>query len=127
MPAQTLPIQDGTRIYTAVDPKGGTLREPSAEKPKKIIPDPELPPAKCQHVKILDVDKPVQRVFYECYHCLHGLVSECSGLPAIEEFRGREQIQEIKVKCPNCEKTAISLLTGKVISTTEIPSPWAVE
>ena len=41
----------------------------ATEKPKKKIPDPELPPEKCQHIRILDVNKPVQRVFLECYHC----------------------------------------------------------
>ncbi len=101
--------------------------EKATEKPKKRIPDPELPPEKCQHIRILDVNKPVQRVFYECYHCLQGLVSECSGEPVMEEYKGRQQPKEISVKCPNCEKGAIKLITGKVISTTAIPSPWAVD
>ena len=96
----------------------------TTEKHKKRIPDPELPPEQCQHIRILDVDKPVQRVFYECYHCLQGLVSECSGQPVIEEFKGKPSIRELKVKCSNCGETAIKLITGKVISTTAIPSPW---
>ncbi|MBO3463018.1 hypothetical protein G7B40_041075 [Aetokthonos hydrillicola Thurmond2011] len=100
------------------------MTEPT-EKPKKYIPDPELPPEKCQHVRILDADKPVQRVFYECYHCFQGLVSECSGKPVIEEFKGRPSVRELKVKCPNCGETAIKLMTAKVLSTTAIPSPWS--
>jgi hypothetical protein len=101
------------------------MTESSARKPKKIIPNPELPPEKCQHIRILDCDQPVQRVFYECYHCLQGLLSECSGKPVVKEFKGRDQVQEIKVKCPNCGETAIKLITEKVLSTTVIPSPWA--
>ena len=96
----------------------------ASEKPKKRIPDPELPPEKCQHIRILDVDKPVQSVFYECYHCLQGLVSECSGKPTTEEYKGRLQEKQIQVECPTCEKSAIRLITGKVLSTTAIPSPW---
>lgn len=95
-----------------------------SSKPKRRIPDPELPPEECQHIKIIDCNQPVSRVIYECFHCQQGILSECTGDPKVEEFRGREQVQEIKVKCPNCERTAISLITGKVISTTAIPSPW---
>ncbi|MDR9895943.1 hypothetical protein G7B40_015425 [Aetokthonos hydrillicola Thurmond2011] len=107
---------------------------------KKILPNPkpkdqnsnfekhyeesELPPEQCQHVRIVDCDKPIKRVFYECYHCLQGLISECSGKPIIEEVKGRPSVREIKVRCPNCEQTAIKLSTGKVLSTTAIPSPW---
>jgi len=96
----------------------------ATEKPRRRIPDPELPPEKCQHIRILDVDKPVQHVFYECWHCLHGLVSECTGKPVVEEFKGKPSVREIKVQCPNCGETAIRLTTQKVLSTTAIPSPW---
>jgi len=96
----------------------------ASPKPRKIIPDPELPPEQCQRIRILDVDKPIQHVFYECWHCQTGLMTECSGKPIIEDFNGRPSVQEIKVKCPNCEKSAVKLITGEVLSTIAIPSPW---
>ncbi|MBR8835920.1 MAG: hypothetical protein DSM106950_18340 [Stigonema ocellatum SAG 48.90 = DSM 106950] len=86
--------------------------------------EPALPPEKCQHIKIVDCDQPVQRVFYECYNCRQGLISECTGKPLLEEYKGRLQEQQIPVRCPTCFKTAIRLITGEVLSTTAIPSPW---
>ena len=42
--------------------------EKEFQKPR-LLPEPQP----CQHIKILDCDKEVSRVFYECYHCLQGL------------------------------------------------------
>lgn len=113
-----------------IDSKQKKLDLPLVNKQERVFEErpeqPELPPEHCQHIRVLDCDKPVSRIFYECYHCLQGLVSECTGEPALEEFKGRLQVQPIKVQCPNCERTAIRLSTGKVLSTTLIPSPWGM-
>jgi uncharacterized CHY-type Zn-finger protein len=82
------------------------------EKPKLYV---EPPPQPCQHIRILDCDKPITRMFYECYHCHQGLLSECNGLPPV---------QDLDVRCPTCGKIAIRLVAQEVISTTPIPSPW---
>lgn len=68
----------------------------------------------CQHIKILFCDRLVNQVIYECWYCRQGLLSEIEGLPP----------QQIEVMCPNCNKPAIRLMASKVLSTTEIPSPW---
>jgi hypothetical protein len=86
--------------------------KPSFEKPKLYV---EPDPTPCQNVRILDCDKPVSRVFYECYHCRQGLLSECESQAPVEEF---------EVRCTNCGKTAMRLVASKVLSTTAIPSPW---
>ena len=86
--------------------------KPAFTKPKLYV-EPDQTPS--QHIRILEFDKEISRIFYECYHCKQGLLSECQGtLP----------LQDIDLKCPNCGKTAIKLMTNKVISTTAIPSPW---
>lgn len=85
------------------------------EKPKPRKAFEQSEPQPCQHVRILDCDKPVSRIFYECYHCLEGLLSEYSQQPPV---------QETDVRCPSCGKTAIKLITNDVLSTTIIPSPW---
>ncbi|WP_017318679.1 hypothetical protein [Mastigocladopsis repens] len=88
--------------------------QPYHRKPYKL-PEPEPVPQPCQHIKILDCNKPISRVFYECYHCRQGLLTECKGhLP----------VQELKLPCPTCGKTAIYLVANEVLSTTTIPSPW---
>ncbi len=87
------------------------------EKPKPRKPEQEPEPQPCQHVRILDCDKPVRRIFYECYKCYQGLLTECSDVDGQE--------QDLDVQCPNCGRIAIKLTTGKVLSTTAIPSPWS--
>ncbi|MCP6759927.1 MAG: hypothetical protein NHB32_14440 [Fischerella sp. CENA71] len=82
------------------------------EQEQEQQPDPQP----CQRIKIVDCNKPVSRVFYECYHCLQGLVSECDKSPPT--------VKEIKITCPNCDKTAITLIAKKVLSTNTIESPW---
>lgn len=89
-------------------------QKPKLQKPRPIAPK-ELEPRPCQHIRILDCDKPISRVFYECYYCQQGLLSECNKVPPI---------REIAVICPNCGRTAIELLAQEVVSTTAIPSPW---
>ncbi|NMG11610.1 hypothetical protein [Brasilonema sp. UFV-L1] len=89
-------------------------QKPSYPKPYKPKRQ-EASPQPCQHVKILDCNKPISRVFFECYHCRQGLLTECKGDSAVQEF---------KVPCPTCGKTAIYLMTSEIISTTAIPSPW---
>ncbi len=84
------------------------------QKPKPLkLQDQE--PKPCQHIRILDCDKPVSRIFYECYHCFQGLLSECDS---------SQPVRDVEVVCPTCGKSAIRLVTNKVISTTSIPSPW---
>lgn len=77
-----------------------------------------------QHIQFLDCDKPVGRIIFECYHCQQGIISEFTGSPAMGEYKGRPSLIQVKIQCPNCEQTAIRLTTGKVLSTTAIPSPW---
>jgi hypothetical protein len=86
--------------------------------------EPELLPEKCQHIKFLDCNKPVSRIIFECWHCQQGIISEFSGEPVIGEYNGRPSVIQVQIKCPNCERTAIRLNTGEVLSTTAIPSPW---
>jgi DNA-directed RNA polymerase subunit RPC12/RpoP len=84
------------------------------QKPKPWKPQ-EGEPQACQHIKIIDCNKPTSRVFYECYHCQQGLLTECVKQPPV---------QEMDVVCPNCGRTSIKLLAKEVLSTTAIPSPW---
>jgi hypothetical protein len=86
--------------------------KPSFVKPKLYV---EPDPTPSQHIRVLECNKEISRIFYECYHCKQGFLIECQGTPPL---------QEIDVKCSNCGKTSIKLLTNKVISTTAIPSPW---
>ncbi len=90
--------------------------ESSYEKPRFHAPEPR----QSQHIKILDCNKPVRRVFYECYKCKQGLLTECGDPDNKEQY-----LENIDVQCPTCGRTAIKLTTGKVISTTPIPSPWS--
>jgi hypothetical protein len=87
--------------------------------------EPELPPSPCQHIQFLDCNSEVGRVIFECYHCNSGIISEYTGEPVMGEYKGRPSVILAKVKCPNCEQTAIRLQAKEVISTTAIPSPWA--
>lgn len=86
--------------------------EKTFQKPR-LLPEPQ--PQPCQHVKIVDCDKPVSRIFYECYHCKQGLLSESKGVPPL---------QDLEVTCPNCGKSALRLIANKVLSTTAIDSIW---
>jgi Zn finger protein HypA/HybF involved in hydrogenase expression len=67
-----------------------------------------------QHIKILDCNKPVSRVIFECWHCKQGLLSEVEGISP----------QIVEIECPTCGKAAIRLTVQKVLSKTAIPSPW---
>ncbi|WP_321162570.1 hypothetical protein [Nostoc sp. KVJ3] len=84
----------------------------------------ELPPEPCQHMQFLDCNSEVGRVIFECYHCKQGIISEYTGDPVMGEYKGRPSVIFTKVKCPNCEQTAIRLEAREVLSTTAIPSPW---
>jgi hypothetical protein len=84
----------------------------------------ELPPEPCQHMQFLDCNSEVGRVIFECYHCKQGIISEYTGDPVMGEYKGRPSVIFTKVKCPNCEQTAIRLQAREVLSTTAIPSPW---
>ncbi|WP_143857156.1 hypothetical protein [Nostoc sp. 'Peltigera membranacea cyanobiont' 213] len=53
-----------------------------------------------------------------------GILCKFISEPVVGENNGRPSIIQIKVKCPDCEQTAIRLSTGEVLSTTAIPSPW---
>lgn len=86
--------------------------------------EPELPPEPCQHTQFLDCNSEVGRVIFECYHCQQGIISEYTGEPVMGEYKGRPSVIFTKVKCPNCEQTAIRLQVREVLSTTAIPSPW---
>jgi hypothetical protein len=86
--------------------------------------EPELPPEPCQHMQFLDCNSEVGRVIFECYHCKQGIISEYTGDPVMGEYKGRPSVIFTKVKCPNCEQTAIRLEAREVLSTTAIPSPW---
>ncbi len=86
--------------------------------------EPELPPEPCQHMQFLDCNSEVGRVIFECYHCNSGIISEYTGDPVMGEYKGRPSVIFTKVKCPNCEQTAIRLEAREVLSTTAIPSPW---
>ncbi|MEA5605904.1 hypothetical protein [Nostoc sp. UHCC 0252] len=86
--------------------------------------EPELPPEPCQHMQFLDCNSEVERVIFECYHCQQGIISEYTGDPVMGEYKGRPSVIFAKVKCPNCEQTAIRLEAREVLSTTAIPSPW---
>ncbi|MBN3945697.1 MAG: hypothetical protein HWQ38_04095 [Nostoc sp. NMS7] len=79
------------------------------------LEEPELPPEPCQHMQFLDCNSEIGRVIFECYHCQQGIISE---------YKGRPSVIFTKVKCPNCEQTAIRLQAREVLSTTAIPSPW---
>lgn len=95
-----------------------TDSESSSEKPRFYSP-PE--PRQTQHMRILDCNKPVRRIVYECYKCKQGLLTEC-GDPDNKE----QNFDNLDVQCPTCGRTAIKLTTGKVISTTPILSPWSI-
>ncbi|WP_199338525.1 hypothetical protein [Nostoc sp. FACHB-133] len=86
--------------------------------------EPELPPSPCQHMQFLDCNSEVGRVIFECYHCKQGIISEYTGDPVMGEYKGRPSVIFTKVKCPNCEQTAIRLQAREVLSITAIPSPW---
>lgn len=77
-----------------------------------------------QHVRFIDCDKAVRQIIFECRNCQQGILCKFTGEPVVGEYNGRPLIIQIKVKCPNCEQTAIRLSTGEVVSTTAIPSPW---
>jgi len=79
-------------------------------KPKKISSQP----TPSQHIKVLDCNQPVSRVIFECWHCRQGILSEVDITSS----------QFLEVPCPNCGKTGIRLMAGKILSTTAIPSPW---
>ncbi|WP_341531311.1 hypothetical protein WKK05_36900 (plasmid) [Nostoc sp. UHCC 0302] len=104
------------------------IDSPPATKPYIPFQDrpeePELPPEPCQHVQFLDCNSEVGRIIFECYHCKQGIISEYTGQPVMGEYKGRPSVILAKVKCPNCEQTAIRLQAREVISTTAIPSPW---
>ncbi|WP_341532011.1 hypothetical protein WKK05_40690 (plasmid) [Nostoc sp. UHCC 0302] len=87
--------------------------------------EPELPPEPCQHIQFMDCNSEVGRVIFECYHCKQGIISEYSGQPVMGEYKGRPSVILAKVKCPNCQQTALRLQAKEVISTTAISSPWA--
>ncbi|QIR37854.1 hypothetical protein HCG51_14795 [Tolypothrix sp. PCC 7910] len=74
----------------------------------------EPKPRNSQHIKILSCNQLINQVIYECWHCKQGLLSEMESYPP----------RKIEVSCPNCAKTAIRLMAQKLLSTTEIPSPW---
>jgi predicted RNA-binding Zn-ribbon protein involved in translation (DUF1610 family) len=84
---------------------------PRSERPERQ-PSPE--PVFTQHVRLIDVDKPVGRVICECWYCKQGLLIE----------HQREPQQEVRVNCPNCGKVAIKLQIKEVLSVNAIPSPW---
>ncbi|MBD2512936.1 hypothetical protein H6G91_38185 [Nostoc muscorum FACHB-395] len=84
----------------------------------------ELAPEPCQHMQFLDCNSEVGRVIFECYHCKQGIISEYTGDPVMGEYKGRPSVIFTKIKCPNCEQTAIRLEAREVLSTTAIPSPW---
>ncbi|MBW4427816.1 MAG: hypothetical protein KME50_26085 [Nostoc desertorum CM1-VF14] len=84
----------------------------------------ELPPEACQRMQFLDCNSEVGRVIFECYHCKQGIISEYTGERVMGEYKGRPSVIFTKVKCPNCEQTAIRLEAREVLSTTAIPSPW---
>ncbi|WP_341531691.1 hypothetical protein WKK05_38925 (plasmid) [Nostoc sp. UHCC 0302] len=101
--------------------------------PPESNPEEELPPSPCQHIQFIDCDSEVGSIIFECYHCKQGIISEYSGQPVMGEYKGRPSVILAKVKCPNCEQTAIRLQAREVISTTAFPlrvaegiaSPWA--
>jgi hypothetical protein len=104
------------------------IDSPPATKPHIPFQDrseePELSPEPCQHMQFLDCNLEVGRVIFECYHCQQGIISEYTGEPVMGEYKGRPSVIFTKVKCPNCEQTAIRLQAREVLSTTAIPSPW---
>ena len=73
----------------------------STDQPKKVVPAPSRTPEKCQHIRIQDCDKQVQRVFSECYHCSLGLITECTGKPTMEEYKGRQQEKRSSSRMPH--------------------------
>ncbi|MDZ7968449.1 MAG: hypothetical protein RM368_26450 [Nostoc sp. DedSLP03] len=105
------------------------IDSPPATKPyipfQDRLEEPELPPEPCQHMQFLDCNLEVGRVIFECYHCQQGIISEYTGDPLMGEYKGRPSVIFTKVKCPNCEQTAIRLQAREVLSITAIPSPWA--
>jgi hypothetical protein len=109
-----LDTKSDTKLEIKSEPNSDSKPEskPSFAKPKLYV---EPDPTPSQHIRVLECNKEISRIFYECYHCKQGFLLECQGTPPL---------QEIDVKCSNCGKTSIKLLTNKVISTTAIPSPW---
>lgn len=100
-------------------------REQWQKKPSEFYTEEsELPPEPCQHIQFLDCNSEVGRIIFECYHCQQGIISEYSGGTVMGEYKGKPSVILAKVKCPNCEQTAIRLQAREVISTTAIPSPW---
>jgi hypothetical protein len=85
----------------------------NGDKPRKPYNKEKI--QKFQHVKILDCNQPASRVICECWHCQQGLLVQAEVSPP--EFQ--------EVECPSCGKTAIRLMSGKVLSTVPIPSPWS--
>ncbi|MEH2067093.1 MAG: hypothetical protein V7K47_02785 [Nostoc sp.] len=104
--------------------KSNSPQQPKQQPQFRPDDDEELPSQQCQHIQFLDCDKPIGRIIFECYHCQQGILSEFTGDPAMGEYFGRPSVIQVKIKCPNCEQTAIRLTTGKVLSITAIPSPW---
>lgn len=102
-------------LMTADKPKYPKPQKPQKEKPSSED-DSSPQPSTCQHVRILGCNESVRRITYECYKCQQGLLTECSDAEG--------KLQDIDVECPACGKIAIKLITGKVLSTTSIVSPW---
>jgi hypothetical protein len=115
------PQVTGKRNKKKIDSPPATKSfQPFQDRPE----EPELPPEPCQHIQLMDCNSEVGRVIFECYHCQQGIISEYTGKPVMGEYKGRPSVVLAKVKCPNCEQTAIRLQAREVISTTAIPSPW---
>ncbi|WP_331280981.1 MULTISPECIES: hypothetical protein [unclassified Fischerella] len=94
-------------------------RNPQETEPRQYKPRPRIEeegePQPCQHLRLLDCNKPVSRAILECYHCHEGLLCE---------YKNVLPVQDIDVRCPTCGKIAIKLVGQEVLSTTVIPSPW---
>jgi len=110
-------------VYTDPDDESVQQSKPQRS-PESHRVKQELSAERFQHVRFLDCDEPVSRIIFECYHCQQGILSEYTGEPVMGEYKGRPSLIQVKIQCPNCEQTAIRLITGEVLSTTAILSPW---
>ncbi|WP_191762233.1 hypothetical protein [Komarekiella delphini-convector] len=110
-------------VYT--DPHQESNQQFKPQPTESTYPEkPQLSTERFQHIQFLDCNKPVGRIVFEYWHCQQGIISEFTGESVMGEYKGRPSVVQVKVECPNCEQTAIRLTTGKVLSTTAIPSPW---
>ncbi len=64
----------------------------------------ELPLQPTQHIRIVDCNKPIRQIFYECYKCQQGLLTECDNADdagKVEDIDGSDAIRSKPTSASN--------------------------